>query len=302
MSFRQVIVRKSQKIRVENSNLTIEKDNEIIYIPLEDIFLILVEDPNTVITTRLICKCSEYRISIIVCNEKYQPCSITLAYNQHHRSLYVHNLQNKLCNEKKQILWQEIIKRKIYNQHQVVKYTTNVESDLKLLKEYINSVKESDIDNREGISAKVFFKSLYGTEFIRFYDDAINSAMNYGYAIIASAITRELVSFGLDPKLGIWHENKSNSFNLSYDLVEVYRPLVDYCIYENLHFIEGQLTLHVRKELINLLNVKLEMNGKKQILQYSITQLVKSYIGVLEGKKEGLELPKIEKVDFYISE
>ncbi len=301
MSFRQVIIRKSETIRLETNNLVVINKKEI-KVPLEDIFIILIEDPNTVITTRVISKCAEYRIAIIVCNEKYQPCSIITGFNQHHRSLYVLEKQVNIDTAVKSNLWKQLITSKIYNQYCVLKNTTNIESDISLLKNYSISVKDGDINNREGIAAKVFFKGLYGTEFIRFYDDAINASMNYGYSIIASAITRELVAYGLDPKFGIWHESRANSFNLSYDFIEPLRPIVDYCIYENMHKISNELTLEMRKELVNLLNVRIEMNGKMQTVQYSISQIVKSYVGILEGKRTDLILPKIKKVDFYISE
>ncbi len=302
MSFRQVIIRKSEKIKLKTNNLCIIQKEKEIKIPLEDIFIILIEDPNTILTTRIVSACVKNKITIVTCDEKHLPVATIIGHNQHHRANYVLNKQLKIDNNINSILWKQLIHKKIYNQHLVVKYTTGNEDDLKLLKQYYKSVKENDIDNREGIAAKVFFKSLYGSEFIRFYDDAVNAAMNYGYQIIASAITRELVSFGLDPKIGIWHESKLNSYNLSYDFVEVFRPLVDYCIFENIHNINNELTLKMRKELINILNIRMEMNGKMQTVQYCITQIVKSYISILENKSNHLKLPNIEKVEFYIHE
>lgn len=298
-----MVVRKASRIRLSNNNIVItNKNNDEVLIPLEDVYIVLIEDPNTVITTRLISECSKYKISIVICNEKHDPISIIQGYNTHHRAKYVLDKQLDISKEIKSNLWQQIIEKKIYNQFLVISNTSNNQSDLTLLKDYYSSVKQSDIDNREGIAAKVFFKSLYGTEFIRFYNDGINSAMNYGYKIISSAITRELVSYGLDPKLGIWHDSKQNSYNLSYDIVEVFRALVDYCIYENLDFIGEELTVKIRRELVNILNIRMEMNGKMQTVQNCIGSVVKSYISILEGKKEKLDLPNIMKVEFHIHE
>ncbi len=302
MSFRQVVVRKSEKIKLSNECICIVNNEKEIRVPLEDVFIVLIEDPNTVITTRIITECVKNKICIIICDEKYLPTALISGYNQHHRMLYVLESQLNLSYEVKSKLWQELITSKLYNQYLTVKYTSNIENDLKLLKNYSKDVKKADIDNREGIAAKIFFKSVYGTEFIRFYDDAINHAMNYGYTILASAITRELVAHGIDPKLGIWHESKTNALNLSYDIVEVFRPLVDYCIYENMHYIQNELTLKIRKEMIKLLNVRMELEGKMQTVQYCISKIVVNYVGILEGKKTSLTLPKITKVDFHISE
>lgn len=303
MSFRQVIIRKANKIKLSYNNLIIvDKEEKEIHIPLEDIFTILIEDPNTILTTKIISECSKNKISIVVCDEKHDPVSIIQGYNLHHRAKYVLDRQNKLEDNVKSLLWKQIIEKKIYNQYLVITNTSNDLNDVEMLKNYSLNVKDSDIDNREGIAAKVFFRSLYGTEFIRFYADGINHAMNYGYKVIASAITRELVAYGLDPKLGIWHDSQLNSYNLSYDLIEVFRPLVDYCIFENTHLVENELTLSMRRELVNLLNIRMEMNGKMQTVQNCIGSTVKSYLNVLEGKKMNLELPNITKVDFYIHE
>lgn len=63
----------------------------------------------------------------------------------------------------------------------------------------------------------MYFRSLFGSDFIRFYDDNVNAALNYGYTIIASAIIRNLAVYGLNTYLGIHHSSKINNFNLAYD-------------------------------------------------------------------------------------
>ena len=111
--------------------------------------------------------------------------------------------------------------------------TTKDEDLLLKLNEFLNEVKENDETNREGLTAKMYFRSIFGSNFIRFYDDKINAALNYGYTIIATAIIRNLAVFGLNTYLGIHHNSKINNFNLAYDFLEPYRCLVDKYVYDN---------------------------------------------------------------------
>ncbi len=303
MSFRQVIISEALKVSIKNSNINIaKKEDENIIIPIEDVYIILIEDNKTLITTQFLSKCADNKISVIICNEYHDPHVICSGYNTHYRQLHVLRMQLSLSECLKSNLWKELIETKIRNQYEVVKLTSNIKDDLEMLKEYYKTVELNDITNREGIAAKVFFKSLYGSEFIRFYDDTVNGALNFGYKIVASAISRELVSLGIDPKLGIWHDSKTNTLNLAYDLIEPFRPIVDYFIYEHLHLLVQEIPIKIRRDLVNILNVRMELSGKMQTLQNCIGYMVKSYLNILEGKTRTLIFPKIKKVEFIINE
>ena len=86
--------------------------------------------------------------------------------------------------------------------------------------EDIKEVKIGDKTNREGHAAKIYFKELFGKEFVRHNDDVINSALNYGYAILLSTINKEIINNGYLTQLGIHHKNEFNEFNLTCDLME----------------------------------------------------------------------------------
>lgn len=64
-------------------------------------------------------------------------------------------------------------------------------------------------------------------DFTRTEDNIINAALNYGYTIILSAFTREIVANGYLTQLGIFHDNMFNQFNLASDFMEPFRVLVD---------------------------------------------------------------------------
>ena len=134
---------------------------------------------------------------------------------------------------------------------------------------------------------------MFGSDFIRFYDDAINAALNYGYTIIASAIIRNLAVYGLNTYLGIHHNSKINNFNLAYDFLEPYRSIVDKFVYDNKDDITLPLSFEFRKKLINLLNKEVMHQNKNYTLEYSIGLIIKSYIKSFSTGDIKLDLPLI---------
>ncbi len=293
MGYRQVIIKKSEKIHFEDNQLVIKKEEATTKVPLEDINFVLIEDSTTIITTRLLAKFGKNAISLIICDEKFEPTSIMYPYNYHFKQLDVFNNQLKIDNDIKNELWNQIVKKKIENSIRVLEMTSKEEIPISKLTSYLDEIIEGDIKNREGISAKMYFRSLFGNEFIRFYDDAINSALNYGYTIIVSAIIRNLAVFGLNTYLGIHHNSKINNFNLAYDLLEPYRSIVDKFVYDYKDDICCPLTFEFRKKIINLLNKEILHNNKKYTIEYSISLLIKSYIKSFSTGEIILDLPTI---------
>lgn len=78
MGYRQVIIKKSEKLHFKDNQLIIDKDESSTKVPLEDINYILIEDSSTILTTRLLAELGKNAISLIVCDEKFEPTSISI--------------------------------------------------------------------------------------------------------------------------------------------------------------------------------------------------------------------------------
>ena len=293
MGYRQVIIKKSEKLHFKDNQLIIDKDESSIKVPLEDISYILIEDSSTILTTRLLAELGKNAISLIVCDEKFEPTSIIYPYNYHFKQLDVFSHQLEIDDSIKNEFWNQIVKRKIENSIRVLEMTSKEEFPISKLTEYINEITDGDSKNREGLAAKMYFRSLFGSDFIRFYDDNVNAALNYGYTIIASAIIRNLAVYGLNTYLGIHHSSKINNFNLAYDFLEPYRSVVDKFVYDNKDDIVLPLSFEFRKKLINLLNKEVLHQNKKYTIEYSIGLLIKSYIKSFSSGEIKLDLPSI---------
>lgn len=293
MGYRQVVIKKSEKLNFKDNNLVVEKEGNLTKVPLEDINYVLIEDQTTILTTRLLAEFGKSGIAVILCDEKFLPTSIIYPYNYHFKQLDVVSKQLQLKDNYKNDYWNLIVKRKIENSIRVLEMTSKEEFSITKLNEYKNEIIDGDVKNREGLSAKIYFRSLFGSDFIRFYDDAINNALNYGYTIICSAIIRNIAVLGLNSYLGIHHVSKINNFNLAYDFLEPYRSIVDKFVYDNKNNIVNPLTFDFRQKLINLLNKEVLHQDKKYTIEYSISLLIKSYIKSFSTGEINLDLPYI---------
>lgn len=293
MGYRQIYIKSCDKLNLKDNQLIIAKENTETKVPLEDINYILLEDSTSLITSRVLAEMGKYAIALIICDEKHIPSSILYPYNHHYKQLENLELQLTLMNTYKNELWKLIVKSKISNQKRLLEIKTEDYDTIKKLDEFSNEVQDGDIANREGLAAKMYFRSLFGSNFIRHYDDAINSALNYGYTILVSCVIRNLSIYGLLTYYGINHKSKTNNFNLAYDFVEPFRPIIDEYVYENMDLLTDSLDSTVRKDLINIINKEVIIENKKCSIEYAIELLIKSFIKSLNTGSVELSLPTL---------
>lgn len=282
MGFRQVYITSALKLSFADNSIIIDKDKETSYrIPLEDLDVVFIEDPSTIITTRLLNELAKKGVAMISCGPDYLPSSICIPFNGYYKQSGMLSLQIAFLPSKKNKLWEKIIKSKIVNQMNVLKATTNDLDAYECMGSYVKNVKFGDENNMEGVAAKCYFKALYGQDFIRFGDTPISDALNYGYSIFAGLLIRDCAYNGLNGNLGIWHNNVQNANNLAYDLLEPFRPLIDYYVFNNLERLTIPLSKEVRRELINLVNYYVEVKGKRYQVNYAMNLLVNDFMKYL---------------------
>jgi CRISPR-associated protein Cas1 len=298
-----LIVYKGEKISVRNNRLVVLSEENEFEIPIEDIYSIVVDNQVTCITVPSIHKLTDAGVHILICNERHQPVSVILSQNNHYRPLNVIRKQIEMDDELKNNLWDKIIKSKIENQARVLKLCGGKTEKVEHLLEFAMEVYNGDEGNREGISAKMFFREMYGDSFVRMYDDTINAALNYGYAIIRSAFCKTLCAYGYNCVLGIHHINEYNPFNLADDLMEPLRPIVDFWVDQNSDDLIDELTKEQRSKLCDLVNNDVIIDGKKMRVRNAIDVYVRSLTTSIENEDaKYLKLPQIIKTEFYSEE
>lgn len=230
MSWRTVIISNQAKLDYK-MGLMVVRGEETKRVLLDEIAILVIENPAVSLTGCLIEALIDKKVKVIFCDSKRSPAAELVPHHGSHDSTAKIRVQAAWSDEIKAMIWREIITEKIRKQaaflHEIGK-----EKEADLIESYIGNVELLDATNREGHAAKVYFNALFGMDFTRSADNAVNAALNYGYSLILSAFNREVSANGYLTQLGIFHNNMFNHFNLSCDLMEPFRILVDRFVYD----------------------------------------------------------------------
>lgn len=276
MSFRTIVISNQCKLSYKNNYMLI-KNEKLNMIHLSEINTVVIDTNLVSITAILLCEMMNRKIKVIFCDERHNPKGEVVSYFGSHNTSKKILAQTKWNQKTKDSIWKEIISQKIQNQSLVL-YKNEKENWKKLLG-YIDEIQEGDKTNREGHSAKVYFNSLFGLDFTRDKNCDINHALDYGYSILLSSFNKEIVANGYLTQLGIHHKNEYNYFNLSSDLMEPFRPLVDKIVYEN---IDKEFDKEYKLKLIDMLNLKVKINDGNYYLTNAISLYTNAIFKALE--------------------
>lgn len=281
-------------LTLKNKQLLIQnkETHEESSVPIEDIGFAIIENNQTYISIPAINALTENNASVIFCNEKHLPFSMTLPLdcNSIQNQLFTAQIEATLPVKKK--CWKEIIEQKIKNQALVLeKY--NIDS-IKL-KEYSSQVKSGDTTNREAMAAKLYWDLLIDVDWVRTRDGEYpNNLLNYGYAILRAAMARALIGSGLLPTLGIHHHNKYDAYALADDIMEPYRPYIDD---EVLEYTKQnpeceEITIEFKKKILNVLTRDVNIGKLTRPFMIALTITSSSLAKVFTGEAEKLSLPE----------
>lgn len=260
-------------------------------VPIEDVGVVLLEHQQTYVTLPLLNALAENEVQVVICNSKGMPSAMVHSMNSN--NLQGETLRCQIaCGEvlKKQ-LWKQVVEAKIRNQASLL---DSVGENGNVLKPFYTNVRSGDVDNREGIAARIYFQHLFGESFIRNRDEpGINALLNYGYSILRAATCRAIVSSGLLPAIGIFHHNRSNAYPLADDLMEPFRPFVDGVVYDLAMRGETELTKDNKGELIRVLYTDTLYEKVKRPLSVGLSMTTASMVKCLSKELSSLSLPAL---------
>ena len=283
MAFRTIVINKASKISLDLNNIVIYYDNEPYWINLDDISVIIIEDPRCLVSLKLLTSITEKGIDMIFCNSSHMPIGSlqTLHNNTRHPKKIKQQIEWNI--ESKKYLWTKIVEHKIKLQIDTLIMTDKL-NKIDIMNTYLNTIENNDISNREGLASRTYFKELFGNTFKRFNEDIINFTLNYVYQIIRSKISQEIVNCGYHPSIGIRHCSEYNNYNLADDFIEVYRPIVDYHVYNLLENCEDNfLTPSLKDNLVDIINNRIKYNNCEQKIHISITLYLQNMFSFLES-------------------
>lgn len=281
-------------LSTKNNQMVIELKDELRTtktIPIEDLGSIILEHPQITLTTYLLDELLTHKVAVITCNQKYMPNGLFLPLEGNSQQTERIRTQLDASLPLKKQLWQQTIKAKIRNQGLVLQ---RLNLNASRLDNLIEKVTSGDGKNCEAEAAAFYWKEIYGSRFVRTRGkDTPNAQLNYGYAILRSIVARALTSTGLFPSIGIHHKNKYNAFCLADDIMEPYRPYVDWIVLNlpGIEETEEGLTREQKIELLKLPQLDIEINELKRPLFHAVSITTASLYKCYAGEQRKIVYP-----------
>lgn len=283
MGFRTVSINTRCKLEMK-LNYLVCRGEETQRVFLDEISTLIIHSTAVVVTTALLSELVKRNIKVIFCNEKHNPVAELMPYYGSYNNALKLKQQLGWSQQIKQMVWTEIVAKKIINQAKHLKDLEKIEQSEKMM-DYASQLELNDVTNREGHAAKLYFTTLFSKDWNRDCGDFYSKALNYGYTVLLSTFNREISKTGYLTQLGIWHENQFNDFNLSCDLIEPFRPIVDRIVYELEKDDEN-----FKSKILKMSEKQVYIGGKLMFLENAIETYIRSVFTALNEKNPELVL------------
>ena len=273
----------------------VEEKKDDTSIPIEDIGLVILDNPQILLSNAMLMALNENNSAIISCDTSHLPYGLMLPMFSHHAFTEKLHAQLEASQPLMKNLWQQTIVSKIENQAALLK---RVGVDTKRMDFYVSDVKSGDPGNVEGRAAAYYWDNLFvGTEFLRNrFGEHPNNLLNYGYAVLRAIVARSLISSGLFPSLGIHHRNKYNPYCLADDIMEPFRPYVDSLVLDIIQSDPDQeeLTPELKKKLLQIPVIDVSIDGKSSPLMVGVQRTTASLASCFEGLTRKILYPVMD--------
>ena len=276
--WRVIVITGRSKLDLRYNSISIRRDNGTDFIHIGEVNTLILETTTISITAALMCELIKQKVKVIFCDEKSNPHFELLPFYGSHDCSAKIKEQIAWTDFLKESLWTVIVTEKIENQMKLLKKLNKEEH--RILQEYASQIEHNDNTNREGHSAKIYFSALFGNNFSRNKENSLNAFLNYGYQILLSTFNKEIVANGYLTQIGLFHKNMFNYYNLSSDLMEPFRVIIDELAYkENPQKFEKD----EKRKLQNILNFKYRINENNHYLSEVIKIYTKSIFDALNS-------------------
>lgn len=272
-------------------HLIVEQEGvEVGRVPVEDLGVLVLDSYGITMTQELVVACLAHNVAVVHCDEKHMPGGMLVPFEANTLHARILRQQAAASEPTKKRIWQAVVSHKVRAQADVLKRAAKPDAPLRALSSLVRS---GDPENLEGRAAALYWESLFGDAFLRNRNEAgVNAMLNYGYAVLRATVARAVVASGMHPALGVHHRNQYNAFALADDIMEPFRPLVDWHVYEMTEGGEdaptGLLGPGDRRALLQFLGFSVKLAGKSTPVPVAVAHYVATLKAVLVGEKRKL--------------
>ena len=258
-------------------------------VPLDDIGVLLCNARGLSYSNDLMTELARRGVAVVLCGANYLPTAWLWPLEGHHVQAMRMRCQLEASLPLRKRLWQRIVREKIAQQSNVLDL---LQLNSGSVKEMARRVRSGDPDNVEAQAARRYWPLLFGDDFRRDrYGGGPNPFLNYGYTVLRAAVARAVVAAGLHPSLGIHHHNRSNPMCMVDDLMEPFRPFVDYTSVRLVAESKKELTPESKQALAEVLTLDMHTERGTTPLQTCIERAAQSLAQSFEAGKPSLVFP-----------
>jgi CRISPR-associated protein Cas1 len=292
-------------------------------VPLADVAVIVCATRDTEFSASSLRRMAELNVLLLICNEKFEPCAITLPY---YRPTNTELLRRQIewKSEWKTAMWRQIITAKVRNQAANLAHLKRAHT---ILTEIANrcekpnpvtaprqSAADEEVRRSPETPLRPSLATLTASKRAAFLSDSpeasesraarhywkhllprlsewqqteeknrvpgtregVNGMLDYGYAILRTAVLRSLAAHGFIAAIGIAHTAKAGSFALADDVMEPLRPWIDR---ELKVFLQGgpRPMQEWMRQAVSVLQLEVAINRNKMRLLNAIDVYVQSF-------------------------
>ena len=281
-----IYITSAADLSVKNSQLQITfPDKGTSYLrSIEDLGTLIIDHHSAHLTVPLLNRLAEQNVGVVFCNEQHTPTTMLMDLESNSMQAKHTRAQIEAGKPLRKQIWKQIVEFKIRNQSALLEKLGKGHDPLR---RYHTQVKSGDNTNREGIAAKRYWRMMFGEGFIR---DRIgmppNNLLNYGYAILRSAVARAIMDAGLLPIVGVFHRNYYDSFPLADDLMEPFRPFIDEKVFVMHQLGCNDIDTAVKREIIGLFY--------QELSQDEISATAHSLVRIFEKEGNAMYYPTLK--------
>ena len=262
-------------------------------VAIDDMAAIVIRGHGASLSVNICSRLSQANVPIVLCGTNQSPASVIWPVSGHFAQglhMQAQAVANKPLLKR---LWAQLVKAKIEAQANVLKTCDQNSSDISAM---AGRVKSGDSGNLEAQAARRYWPRLMGDKFKRDRQaNGINAALNYGYTGLRAATARSILAAGLHPSLSVQHQSRGDALRLADDLMEPFRPWVDYRVRQMVDKLEPEKQLlldqNSKATLVGVLSLDLQSNMGASPMQVCMDRMAQSLVQVYLGECKTMELP-----------
>lgn len=258
-------------------------------VALDDMAALIASAHGISYTNNLLVALAERGVPFVLCAANHKPVGMLWPLDGHHLQAHRFDAQIACTLPTKKRLWASLVKAKLLQQAAVLEATGVAAAPLKTL---AKNVRSGDPDNLEAQGARKYWGLLFGSLFRRDQEaDGLNALLNYGYTVLRAATARAVVAAGLHPSIGLHHSHDNNAMRLVDDLMEPFRPVVDWTVWQLQHNQPCHINPETKRALVKSLYLDLATPAGNTPVLVAIQKLATSLAQVLTNERTALDLP-----------